>query len=443
MQTVLVLGAGRSSTVLIEYLLNRAVQQQWKVVVADQNVALARQRLNGSSAGESVAFNLEDVTESSKIISQSNVVVSLLPAHLHVQVARLCLEYGKHFLTASYVSPDMRALHEEAKKGSLIFLNECGLDPGIDHMSAMQLIHRIQEQGGKVTSFESFTGGLIAADADPENPWRYKFTWNPRNVVMAGQGMARYLEKGKVRFISYPQLFRRTTAISVPGYGEFEGYANRDSLAYKDVYGLENVETMLRGTLRYKGFCSAWHILVQLGMCDDTVTIPCEGLTHEDFTGLFLPYENRPVAERLANWFGLELDGPEMVRLQWSGFFSNEPIGLQQGTPAQITEHILNKRWALKPNDRDMIIMWHRLAYQVGGATHEIQSTLVCTGTDSTHTAMATTVGLPLGIAARLVLEGRIRERGVVIPVQPHWYNPILEELKQFGVQFEERQTSI
>lgn len=438
MKTVLVLGAGRSASVLINYLLSQAAKRQWKVIVGDLEPELARQKLGGSSYGEAIAFNIADIPASARVIAGSDVVVSLLPPHLHAAVARLCLDHGRHLITASYVSPDMRRLHRQAIEKNVLLLNECGLDPGIDHMSAMEVIHRIQQEGGRVTSFESFTGGLIAPDTDPENPWRYKFTWNPRNVVTAGQGTARYLEAGKVRFIPYTQLFRRVTPVHVPGYGHYEGYANRDSLQYKEAYGLNSVHTLLRGTLRSPGFCAAWHVLVQLGVCDDSYTINCEGLSHCDFIELFLPYDARPAEERLAAWLDLPLQGPEMQRLRWSGFFSSEPIGLTQGTPAQITEHILNKRWALRPEDKDMIVMWHRFGVEKNGVQSEIQSSLAVTGTDSVHTAMAKTVGLPLGIATRLLLEGQIKTRGVAIPVQAELYHPILNDLKTHGIAFHE-----
>lgn len=438
MQTILVLGAGRSSSALIDYLLDKAGSHGWKIIVGDMNLEQARQRIGGRERGEAISFTIEDEANSAEVIRQSDMVISLLPAHLHVRVAKHCLAHKKHLITASYVSPEMKALHQQAYESGLLFLNECGLDPGIDHMSAMEIIHRIQSEGGTVTSFESFTGGLIAPDTDPGNPWRYKFTWNPRNVVMAGQGTARYLEDGQIRFIPYTQLFKRVTPVQVPNYGDFEGYANRDSLQYRELYGLHEVKTLLRGTLRNHGFCAAWHILTQLGVCDDSYSLNCEGLTHTGFTELFLPSGSLPAEERFARFFGLSLHSPEMLRLRWSGFFSDEPIGMKQGTPAQITEHILNKKWALKPDDKDMIVMWHRFRYEKNGKPGEIQSSLAVTGTDSIHTAMAKTVGLPMGMAARLLLEGKITTRGVAIPVFTELYKPILQELKAYGIIFTE-----
>jgi len=304
----------------------------------------------------------------------------------------------------------------------------------------MQVIDRIKAQGGKIISFESFTGGLIAPDTDPGNPWRYKFTWNPRNVILAGQGTAKYLQQRKYRYIPYQQLFNRISKITVEGYGEFEGYANRDSLKYLETYGLEGVSTMLRGTLRNKGFCSAWNVLVQLGCCDDTYLMEgIEALTHREFIDSFLgAHANFAVEEKLCASFGLSSDGEEMKRLRWSGLFTSDRIGIHQGTPAQILEHILSKKWKLNAGDKDFIVMWHRFVYEKDGQSKEIKAQLAVTGTDEINTAMAKTVGLPLGIAARLLLEGRITSRGVVIPVTSEFYEPILQALQGLGIQLKE-----
>ena len=441
MKTILVLGAGRSSSWLIRYLLEETQKRSWKLVVGDQDVQSAQQHIGPAEHAQAIAFDITNASASANAIESADVVVSLLPAHLHPLVAALCLEKKKHVLTASYVSPEMKAFDTKAKELGLLFLNECGLDPGIDHMSAMKIIDVIWNNGGTLTSFESFTGGLIAPETDPENPWRYKFTWNPRNVVMAGQSTAKYLQEGQYKYIPYQQLFTRTTKVNVPGYGDFEGYANRDSLSYIDMYQLYDVKTMLRGTLRYGGYCNAWNVLVQLGCCDDSYVMEnVESMTHRDFINSFLAYDNtKRVEEKLTQLFLLKTDGEEMKRLQWSGFFNEERIGLAKGTPAQITEHILNKKWKLKPDDQDMIVMWHRFVYEKSGSKKEIQSSLVVKGTNSVYTAMAKTVGLPLGIAAVLLLEERIMIRGVAVPVMKEIYNPVLKELEKFGVVFEER----
>lgn len=440
MKRILVLGAGRSSSALISYLLKVASGNSWQVTVGDFSEKLARERIGDAKAGQAISFDIADASASQAVIRQADVVVSLLPAHLHPKVAALCLAEQKHLLTASYVSDEMRNFHEEANAKRLLFLNECGLDPGIDHMSAMHVIDRIKDSGGVLRSFESFTGGLIAPETDPENPWRYKFTWNPRNVVVAGQGTARFLQEGRFKFIPYQQLFQRTTEISVPGWGAYEGYANRDSLKYLDTYGLKGIRTMLRGTLRNKGYCSAWNVLVQLGCCDDTFLMQdVDKMTHRDFINAFLDFhEKHTVEEKLCAVFGIAQKGEEMKRLRWSGLFTDEKIGLGKGTPAQILEHILNKRWKLVPGDKDLIVMWHRFRYEQEGKTKEIQAYLTATGNDEINTAMAKTVGLPIAIATKLLLEGKIQSRGVKIPVEREIYNPILAELATLGIQLKE-----
>lgn len=439
MRNILVLGAGRSSSALISYLLHHSREEEWQVTVGDMSEQVACERLQNHPAGKAIRFDING-TDCGDVIAAADIVVSLLPANFHPIVARYCLNSGKHLLTASYVSDEMKLLHEEALLKNLLFLNECGLDPGIDHMSAMQVVDRIRNTGGKITSFESFTGGLIAPDTDPENPWRYKFTWNPRNVVMAGQSTARFLQQGKFKYIPYQQLFKRITPVHVPGFGNYEGYANRDSLKYIETYDLKDVKTMLRGTLRNKGFCSTWDIFVQLGCCDDSYEVAnVSTMKHSDFLDCFMDGGHSMSAEqKLAAQFKLSEGSVELQCLRWSGFFSDQPVGLQSGTPAAILEHILNKKWKLGPEDKDQIVMWHRFMYQHKGKEKEIQASLVASGTDAVDTAMAKTVGLPLAIAARLVLRDEIKKRGVVIPIYEEFYNPILAELKENGIELSE-----
>jgi saccharopine dehydrogenase-like NADP-dependent oxidoreductase len=439
---ILILGAGRSSSTLIAYLLQKGGSRGWTITVGDISLAQATERITGFTNGEAIEFNIERKEESRRIIQAHRLVVSLLPAHLHPSAASICLEEGKHFLTASYVSDEMKGFDEQAKQKNLLFLNECGLDPGIDHMSGMQVIDKIKSQGGVLTSFESFTGGLIAPDTDPQNPWRYKFTWNPRNVVMAGQGTAKYLQEGQYKFIPYQRVFTRTTPVVVPGLGDYEGYANRDSLKYLETYGLQGIKTMLRGTLRNKGFCSAWNILVQVGCCDDSYSMEGVGLmTHRDFLNSFLAYHpSNSIEEKICKVFNLSLTGEEINKLRWSGFFSDELVGLPKGTPAQVLEHILNKRWKLKQGDKDLIVMWHRFRFLKDDVQKEIQAHLIATGENEINTAMAKTVGLPLAIVTRLLLEGKIKARGVVIPVLKEIYDPVLEELQEFGIRLTEEE---
>lgn len=444
MNQILVLGAGRSSSVLISYLIKNAPSGQWQVTVGDVSESAARTRIGNSAHARAIAFSIENTEASREEIRKADVVISMIPASLHPLVAQLCLAERKHLLTASYVSETMKSFGDEAAQKGLLFLNECGLDPGIDHMSAMQVIHKIKAEGGQMISFESFTGGLIAPETDPENPWRYKFTWNPRNVVLAGQGTAKFLQDGKFKYIPYQQLFKRTTSISVPGFGEYEGYANRDSLGYVGVYGLQECQTVLRGTLRNKGYCSAWNVLVQLGCCDDTYSMEhVATMTHREFIAAFLDLTSSPKGkeeEAVCSMFGISPEGEEMKRLRWSGVFSDEKIGLDKGTPAQILEHIFTKKWKLSPGDKDFIVMWHRFTYRLGGKQKEIQAWLTSTGDDEIQTAMAKTVGLPLAIACKLLLQGKIKSRGVVIPITEEIYAPILRELKELGIGLIERE---
>lgn len=443
MKTILVLGAGRSSSSLISYLLDHAHENNWRVIVGDASRAMALDKVKGHPRGEAIQFNIED-DNATTVIRSADCVVSLLPAMLHPIVAINCLKYNKHLLTASYVSDEMKALDAEARGKGLIFLNECGLDPGIDHMSAMQLIDRIKSTGGNLLSFESFTGGLIAPETDPHNPWRYKFTWNPRNVVMAGQGTAKFLQAGHFKYIPYQQLFKRTTRINVPALGNYEGYANRDSLKYIDTYGLSGIETMIRGTLRNEGFCSAWNVFVQLGCCDDSYEMEAvKTMTHAAFLNSFLPDGPVPIEQKISGHSLLQLDGHEVNFLKWAGLFDNELIGLERGTPAQILEHILNKKWKLDPADKDQIVMWHRFVYEHNGVKKQLQASLVATGSDSVFTAMAKTVGLPLAIATRLVMNDAIRARGVLMPIMPEIYNPVLKELERFDISLSENEETI
>lgn len=439
---ILILGAGRSSSSLINYLLRYAEKNNGHVIVGDYHPGVATESVGGSTYGTAIPFSIEDTETSRTAIQQADVVISLLPAHFHPQVARLCLAEKKHLITASYVSDEMQAMHNEAKASGLLFMNECGLDPGIDHMTAKKVIDHIRSQGGNLLSFESFTGGLIAPETDPSNPWRYKFTWNPRNVVMAGQGTARFIQEGQYKFIPYQQLFKRITPVHIPGYGDFEGYANRDSLKYIDAYALNGIQTMIRGTLRNDGFCRAWNVFVQLGCTDDSYKMEhVTTMTHRDFINSFLPYDKiKTVEEKLSSLLEIGLQSPEMQKLKWVGIFDEEKIGLDDGTPAQLLEYILNKKWKLSAADKDMVVMWHRFVYTLGGKEKEIQSSLVTLGDNALHTAMAKGVGLPLGIMAKRVIEGAIAQRGVCIPVDQAIYAPVLKELESLGIRMREEE---
>ncbi len=442
MKKILLLGAGRSATILIEYLLNVCEEKGWQLIVADADIKVAKQKVNQNVCGKAVTFDVHNSEQLNRLVRKSDLVISMLPTEFHNMVAESCLSNGCSLLTASYLTPEMKAMDKEAKEKGVLILAECGLDPGIDHMSAMRVIDRIMDEGGKITGFESFTGGLLAPDII-ENPWQYKFTWNPRNVVLAGQGGVKFLQEGRYKYIPYHRLFRRTEIVNIPDYGYFEGYANRDSLKYREIYGLKNIRTMYRGTLRKSGFCKSWDVFVQLGATDDTYEMEgVKKMTHRQFINSFLYYNRGDSIElKLAHYLNLDIDSEEMHKLKWLGVFDNEPVGLDKGTPAQILEHILKKKWTMAENEADMIVMWHKFNFKLNGISREIHATLVVIGENQEKTAMAKTVGLPLGIAAKLIVEGKIEEKGTHIPIKKEFYEPILNELvNNFGCEFIEEE---
>ncbi|GAA4314943.1 saccharopine dehydrogenase family protein [Nibribacter koreensis] len=441
MKNILLLGAGRSASVLIEYLVANAVKETWLLAIGDVRVDHLPASVLTNPLVRAFTFDVHDVAQREEEISQADVVISMLPALFHPLVATTCLEKGRHLVTASYVPEDIKQLHAQAQEKGLTFLMECGLDPGIDHMSAMQIIHHLQSQGATITSFKSFTGGLMAPESDT-NPWHYKFTWNPRNVILAGQSTAKYIENGSYKYIPYPRLFSRTETFHVEGYGHFDGYANRDSLSYREPYGLQEIPTMLRGTLRRPGYCQAWQVLVQLGLPDDTYFLdnPQE-MTYRELVESFLPAgnEHAPLRERIADYVGIAPDARELDMIEWTGLLEDEPIAMMTATPAQALEKLLTQKWQLSPGDKDMIVMLHLFEYELDGQKQKLTSSLVVLGDDEVHTAMAKTVGLPVGIATKLLLHGSLKQTGVVVPLQADLYTAILKELQPYGVQFQER----
>ncbi|WP_207435635.1 saccharopine dehydrogenase family protein [Sabulibacter ruber] len=442
MKRILLLGAGRSASVLIDYLLSNASQHNWQIAIGDVSVHHLETKLRPYPQTRAFAFDVQNQDQRIEEIAQVEVVISMLPALFHPLVAETCLALGKHLITASYVPPQIKAMEPEVKAKGLTFLMECGLDPGIDHMSAMKIIHHIKGQGGTVTSFKSFTGGLMAPESDT-NPWHYKFTWNPRNVILAGQGTARYMENGAYKYIPYQQLFRRTQTFQVDGFGAFDGYANRDSLSYRDPYGLHKIPTMLRGTLRRPGYCQAWQVLVQLGLTDDSYPLEDSvNMTYRQLVESFLPVsaDSLSLRERVAHYVGLAPDAQELQLVEWTGLFDEVPIGVENATPAQALEKLLVQRWNLSPGDKDMIVMLHQFEYELNGEQKKLTSSLVVLGDDEVQTAMAKTVGLPVGIATKLLLEGKLTSTGVVVPLQADLYEPILTELEQHGVTFTEKE---
>jgi saccharopine dehydrogenase-like NADP-dependent oxidoreductase len=439
MPTILLFGAGKSATSLIDYLADSCGDGSRKLLVADLDPVLAAAKLKGRVHTEAVTVDLEQEDSRRQLIRQADVVISMLPAGLHPILAADCLNLGVHFFTASYESEALRAMKQEIEAKGLLFLNECGLDPGIDHLSALKIIHEAQSRGEVIRSFKSYCGGLLAPESE-DNPWKYKFTWNPRNVVLAGQGMSKFLEHGEVKLVPYQQLFKRFETIHFPGLGDFDGYPNRDSLNYQVIYGLEQVDTLLRGTLRRAGFCKAWDVFVQLGMTDDTASVQLPpGSTYRQFFNTFLPWSDQlSVEEKLAELIP-DLDFPTFEKLQWLGFFEQKLLPKTEGSPAQLLQAILEEHWALQPTDRDLIVMQHQFEIQTQTGIKKVISSLVEEGQNGVYTAMAKTVGLPLAIAVDLFLKGEIALRGLQLPVVPELYLPILDALEKEGIRFEER----
>ncbi|RMG79091.1 MAG: saccharopine dehydrogenase [Bacteroidetes bacterium] len=443
MRKILVIGAGRSAVSCIKYLLDNAEKEDWGVMVADYNVALARQSINGHPRGEAIQLDVNNTIERLRLINRSDIVISMLPAHMHVPVAMDCVALGKHMVTASYISKEMKELDKEAKSAKVVLMNEIGVDPGIDHMSAMKVLNEIREMGGEMKIFESFTGGLVAPEND-DNPWHYKFTWNPRNVVLGGQsGAAKFIQEGKYKYIPPHKIFRRTEIIQIEDYGKFEGYANRDSLKYREIYGLQNIPTIYRGTLRRPGFCRAWDVFVQLGMTDDSYIMEgSEDMTFRDFVNSFLAYNPHDSVEiKLKHYLGIADDDPLFEKLEWLDLFKDIKIGIKDATPAQILQHILQRKWTLQPGEKDMVVMWNKFGFEHKGKLRQFEASMVVIGDGDEHTAMAKTVGIPVAIAAKMILNGKISTPGVHLPIEKEVYEPVLQELEQFGIKFIQKET--
>ncbi|MGL3000138.1 saccharopine dehydrogenase family protein [Flavobacterium sp. RSSB_23] len=442
MRTILIIGAGRSASSLIQYLLAKSEKEQLHLIIGDLSLELAQKKTNNHPNATPIALDIFNAQQRQEAIQKATIVISMLPAHLHIEVAKDCILFNKHMVTASYISEAMQALDAEAKAKGLIFMNEIGLDPGIDHMSAMKVIDEIKEKGGKMLLFESFCGGLVAPESDT-NIWNYKFTWAPRNVVLAGQGgAAKFIQEGAYKYIPYCNLFRRTEFLEVEGYGRFEAYSNRDSLKYRSVYGLDDVLTLYRGTIRRVGFSKAWNMFVQLGMTDDSYIMEgSEEMTYRQFVNSFLPYHPTDSVElKMRHILKIDQDDIMWDKLVELDLFSrSKKVGLKNATPAQILEKILSDSWTLQPEDKDMIVMYHKFGYEWKGITSQIDSKMVCIGDDQMYTAMAKTVGLPVAMAALLILNGKIQTSGVQLPIQKEVYEPILKELESYGVVFNEQ----
>lgn len=437
------MGAGRSATDLIDYLLQHAQENQWEVTVGDMSLALATQKIKGHALGKALAFNGGNAAEVEQAVAYADVVVSLLPPPMHPAIARECLKQSKHLVTASYVSAEMAALDAEAKAKGLIFLNEIGADPGIDHMSLMRGIDAIKAKGGKITDLRSYCGSLIAPESN-DNPWGYKFTWSPMNVIVAGQGAACWLSNGKRAYIPYNRLFSMIDPIRIEGFGDFDAYANRDSFSYKDTYNIPEVQSLLRGTLRMNGFCEGWNALIRLGLtANDYKISQADTLTYKAWVAGYVPDTGNSTEESVAAFLQTEKDSALMQRLIATGMFSDEKITRETATPAEILYDLLMSRWVFREEDKDMLVMADKLVYEWNGKKYEKTATMGLIGKDFHHTAISQTVGLPAAMGVKLILQNKVEGRGVLLPITPDIYHPILDELTTYGIVFKENTVEV
>jgi saccharopine dehydrogenase-like NADP-dependent oxidoreductase len=421
MKSIVVFGAGKSSTCLIDYLSRICTENNWLLSIGDADARTLQGKLSGMTGVNPVQVNVENAAERNALIEKADLVISLLPPALHILIARDCVSNAKNLLTASYVDDEIKKLEDQIRKKGLFFLCEMGLDPGIDHMSAMEIIHRIHARGGKIQVFRSHTGGLVAPESD-NNPWHYKISWNPANVVRAGSAGAVYLESGKVKKIPYPELFEKTGLVEIKPMGHFAWYPNRDSLAYIPVYGLESVQSFIRTTLRHPVFCEGWKNIVRAGLTDDESLILSSGKTYADWSQPLLAFTDNS-NRHLYNQLGL---------------FENELLPPGQITSAKILQTRLEEKWRMQDNDKDMILMLHEFEFEIENQKKYLRSSLVVKGENAIRTAMAKTVGLPLGISAKLILENKMPLTGLHIPIIPEIYIPVLNELADEGIRFQE-----
>ena len=499
MKSILLFGAGKSSTALIDYLLDTAITENWSVIVADADLKLAESKVNHSQRATAVSFDIHNEEERATYIKYADLVISLLPPVLHIVVANDCVKYHRHLLTASYVDDALRQLVPEIEKNKLLFLCEMGLDPGIDHMSAMRIIDEIHQKKGLVTSFRSHCGGLVAPESD-DNPWHYKISWNPRNIITAGKSGAHYRENGEEIRLHYEELFTNDRMVDVPGLGQLGWYPNRDSLSYTSLYGLQEASTFIRTTLRHPDFMYGWRNVIDLKLVEEVPMYQTNGKTlqqcfkeHMDLNGFgewlqqklnerfaeskslmeslmkLMEAENEAdkegsempgsfmtaddegnlqevaiddVKNRAASYLALKMHEANLTlkQLFFLGLDDKDTI-VDKGfcSAADILQFAVEKKLALRPYDKDMIVMLHEIEYKLNNELHHVNSSLVVKGENNLRTAMAKTVGLPLGIAAKNILNGKIKLTGLHIPTMPEIYNPVLNELEHFGVKFEEK----
>jgi len=438
MKNVLVLGAGLVSKPLVVFLLEKGFQ----VKVASRTVSKAEALIKGFGSGKAESLNVNNQKQLHSLIQEADIVISLVPYTHHVQIANICIDLKKHLITTSYVSSAMQELDDAAKKAGILILNEIGLDPGIDHMSAMRIIHDVEKRGGKVISFQSYCGGLPALQNN-NLPFGYKFSWSPRGVVMAGKNNGQFLEDDNVIFIPSKDLFKNYVIIDIEGMGSLEAYTNRDSLPYKELYGLKDAHTVFRGTLRNNGWCYAMKKAQELGLFDDAERQDIAGLTYRQMIGKLIGSENSEnILEDTAWFLDLELHSTVIKNFKWLGLFSDEPIP-DENNLMDVFCALLQKKLVMGENELDLIILYHCFIAEFNGKEELITSTLIDTGIPDGDSAMSRTVSLPAAIATALILEEKIKMTGVQIPVQPEIYNPVLNELARLNIECVEKSTPI
>jgi len=431
---ILVLGAGLVSGPLVHYLLD---QDEFEVTVASRTVEKAQALVGDAANGIAKRVDVSDEESLENLIAQADLSISLLPYVYHPLVAKLCVKHKKQMVTASYVKDEMRALDEDAKRAGVILLNEIGVDPGIDHMSAMKVIDHIRNNGGELVSFSSYCGGLPAPDAN-DNPFGYKFSWSPRGVVLAGKNPARFLKDGEIVDIPGEELFANHWPVEIEGFGTLEGYPNRDSLPYIDTYGIHGVKNMFRGTLRYPGWCETLKKISELGLLDETERDDLEGLSLAQVTAKLIGSSGDLKADVAAH---LQIDAGSFVisNLEWLGLFSDDPIPAGAKSPLDVLAGRMLEKMQYAPGERDMLVMQHEFVAKYPDRTEKTTSTMIDYGIPNGDTSMSRTVGLPAAIATRLILEGKIALTGVQVPVMPEIYEPVLAELESMGIKFTEK----
>ncbi len=437
MQTILIAGAGKSSIYLIQYLLTHAPRNKWKVIVADGDINAIAEKIKGSPYAEAAAIDISKASDREPLVKRSDIVISLMPPHLHIHLAKDCLKHKKNLITSSYISDEMRAMDSAVKEAGLMFMCEMGLDPGIDHMTANKIIHSIHRVAGSIISFKSYCGGLVAPESD-NNPWHYKFSWNPKNVITAGMDGAKYLQNGKEVDVPYEKMFEHNKKVKVDDLGMLAYYPNRDSLRYLDIYDVPDIKTFMRATLRYPAFCKGWNALIMLGLTRQDDAFETKGYTYASWIKNKSGYSDKgTLQQHVAQLLGIEENDKVMSMLAWLGLFDEISLKPGKQSSAEILLSVLNEKWQMASIEKDMVAMQHEIEYMHKDRKIKLTSTMVINGENREYSAMAKTVGLPIAILARMVLNKKIKPpTGVLMPTMPSVYRPVLTELTHHGIVF-------